>query len=28
MDITDIKAAQDRIRPYVKRTPLEYSESL
>ena len=28
MDINDIKAAQERIRPYVKRTPLEYSESL
>ena len=28
MDITDIKAAQERIAPYVKRTPLEYSESL
>src|SRR5260221_12399926 len=28
MDITDIKAAQERIRPHVKRTPLEYSESL
>ncbi len=28
MDINDIKAAQSRIRPYIKRTPLEYSESL
>jgi threonine dehydratase len=28
MNITDIKAAQERIAPYVKRTPLEYSESL
>lgn len=28
MDINDIKAAQSRIRPYVRRTPLEYSESL
>lgn len=28
MDINDIKAAQTRIAPYVKRTPLEYSESL
>ncbi|MEP6788283.1 MAG: threonine/serine dehydratase [Acidobacteriota bacterium] len=28
MDITDIKAAQQRIQPYVKHTPLEYSESL
>ena len=28
MDINDIKAAQERIRPYVKRTPLEYSETL
>ncbi|MFN0280160.1 MAG: threonine/serine dehydratase [Pyrinomonadaceae bacterium] len=28
MDIEDIKAAQSRIAPYVKRTPLEYSDSL
>lgn len=28
MDIDDIKQAQERIRGYVKRTPLEYSESL
>ena len=28
MDINDIKAAQTRIAPYVKRTPLEHSESL
>ena len=28
MNITDIKAAQERIAPYVKRTPLEYSESI
>lgn len=28
MDITDIKAAQERIRPYVKRTRLEFSHSL
>ncbi|MFM9903859.1 MAG: threonine/serine dehydratase [Pyrinomonadaceae bacterium] len=28
MDITDIKTAAVRIAPYVKRTPLEYSESL
>ena len=28
MDINDIKQAQERIRPYLKRTPLEYSESL
>lgn len=28
MDIHDIKAAQTRITHYVKRTPLEYSESL
>lgn len=28
MNITDITAAQERIAPYVKRTPLEYSESL
>ena len=28
MDIDDIKAAQERIRPYVKRTPLEHSRSL
>src|SRR5258706_1606513 len=28
MDITDLKAAKDRIAPHVKRTPLEYSESL
>lgn len=28
MDINDIKAAQERVRPYVKRTPLEYSASL
>lgn len=28
MDINDIKAAADRIAPYVKRTPLEYSDSL
>ena len=28
MDISDIRQAQKRIRDYVKRTPLEYSESL
>ncbi|MGB2751932.1 MAG: threonine/serine dehydratase [Pyrinomonadaceae bacterium] len=28
MDINDIKAARDRIAGYVKRTPLEYSDSL
>lgn len=28
MDISDIIAAQNRIRPHVRRTPLEYSESL
>ncbi len=28
MNIEDIRAAQERIRKYVKRTPLEYSESL
>ena len=28
MDINDIKAAQERIKPSVKRTPLEYSETL
>ncbi len=28
MDINDIKAAQNLIAPYVKRTPLEYSETL
>src|SRR5436190_3582253 len=28
MDINDIRAAQDRIAPYLKRTPLEYSETL
>ncbi len=28
MDIDDITTAQERIRPYVKRTSLEYSESL
>ena len=28
MKIDDIKAAQNRIAPYVKRTPLEYSETL
>ncbi len=28
MDINDIRAAQERIRPYVRRTPLEFSESL
>ncbi len=28
MNITDITAAQKRIKPYVKRTPLEFSESL
>ncbi len=28
MDINDIKVAQDRIAPYVKRTPLEHSETL
>lgn len=28
MDIDDIKAAQQRIQPYVKRTPLEHSLSL
>jgi threonine dehydratase len=28
MDITDVRLAQERIRPYVKRTPLERSTSL
>lgn len=28
MDISDIRQAGERIAPYVKRTPLEYSESL
>lgn len=28
MDITDIRTAAERIRPYVKRTPLEYSRTL
>lgn len=28
MDINDIRAAQERIATYVRRTPLEYSESL
>ncbi len=28
MDIHDIRSAQDRIRPYLKRTPLEYSKTL
>ena len=28
MDINDIKAAQNRIAPYLKRTLLEYSETL
>lgn len=28
MDIDDIRVAAERIRPYVKRTPLEYSQSL
>ena len=28
MDINDIKTAQTRIAPYVKRTPLEHSNSL
>jgi threonine dehydratase len=28
MDINDIKAARERIKPYVKRTPLEFSDSL
>jgi len=28
MDIADIRLAQERIRPYVKRTPLERSETL
>lgn len=28
MDITDIRLAQERVRPYVKRTPLERSETL
>lgn len=28
MDITDIRSAAERIKPYVKRTPLEYSQSL
>ena len=28
MNIEDIRAAQERIRPYVKRTPLERSETL
>lgn len=28
MNIADIKTARERIAPYVKRTPLEYSESL
>lgn len=28
MDLTSIKEARERIRPYVKRTPLEYSQTL
>jgi threonine dehydratase len=28
MNITDFEAARERIRPYVKRTPLEFSKSL
>lgn len=28
MDINDIRTAQNRIAPYLKRTPLEYSETL
>src|SRR5438477_13187770 len=28
MTIDDIRAAAERIKPYVKRTPLEHSESL
>ncbi len=28
MDLQDIKAAHERIRPYIKRTPLEFSKSL
>lgn len=28
MEINDIKQAQERIRPYIKRTPTEHSESL
>jgi threonine dehydratase len=28
MDINAVRAAQERIKPYIKRTPLEYSESL
>ncbi|CAN5182847.1 threonine/serine dehydratase [soil metagenome] len=28
MDIEDIRSAQDRIRPYIKRTRLEFSETL
>jgi len=28
MDINDIRTAAERIKPYVKRTPLEYSQSL
>jgi threonine dehydratase len=28
MDIQDIRAAQERLRPYLKLTPLEYSETL
>ena len=28
MDITSIKQAQQRIKPYIKRTPLEHSETL
>ena len=28
MDLQDIRAAHDRIRPYTKRTPLEYSATL
>jgi threonine dehydratase len=28
MDLNDIKAAQERIRPYIKRTPLDYSKTL
>ena len=28
MDITDIRRAEERIRPYIKRTPLEFSKTL
>src|SRR5258705_1553756 len=28
MDITDIKQARERIKPFIKRTPLEHSETL